>query len=370
MVPTYLWEQEVTKEKCMCKKISFVTTLILLTQASLAFAKSEITRVDEELIFESHRARLEPMPKAIIPGLSLMTKTIHEIPLAAQWQGMLNLASTPDEVSSGRRKYFKIRSSDLDKKKRNAMIQIYRELLAGQVLPERLVLYAYTRGKETYLLPEFFKLSEIGQAAILFHETLWVIDPRLTYDFVASAEIKFQRYVETSGGDHGYDSDLFQVLSKIFPDPTIILHAAARADFKAGRLKPFLDSGERLPLHVIRGRDLILPVEQHLWLMTRKHPHVLIFKELYAKQWDFPFYWPVYDRIEEYSWYRDRFGRTPEMDLAAKNYNRVLPRFYDGTVDFRKSPVVRVIPYTMAYLFPVKFDEDISPGEVFLEFTR
>jgi hypothetical protein len=71
---------------------------------------------------------------------------------------------------------------------------------ATKTSAEQIVLYAVTdtNSKNTYLLPNFYRLNLYGQMAILFHEAMWILTPDSTYASIIGAEVTFQAYLEQS----------------------------------------------------------------------------------------------------------------------------------------------------------------------------
>ena len=242
----------------------------------------------------------------------------------------------------GDRKYFAISDQDLSPEKRQQLIDAYAATMNGQVPKNELVVYAVTAENATYLLPEFYRLKETEQAAILFHEAEWILNPKLTYGNVIDGEMKFQAYVENAHGKYGYDSDLFSSFDLLFNNNMISLKGALIDDLAAGRLAPFLNSSGSLPLSILMSEkravvnggaehDLgggitgfdpyyVDPDRANLALtlsdLISKYPNIKSFERLYSLRNDLQFmFWdrsfiPLY---EEKGW--PRMAVTSDLSL-------------------------------------------------------
>jgi hypothetical protein len=134
----------------------------------------------------------DPLDFYTVPGLSLLVDRILRMPLPDNVKGELLAAITP----SFARTYHQISSDKFDPATRVELVQIYAKLL--NVKPAEVVIFAVTEPstKKTMLLPEFFRLSEVEQAAILFHEALWIVNQRATYEQIIDIEQVAQAYFQ------------------------------------------------------------------------------------------------------------------------------------------------------------------------------
>ncbi|QLY24480.1 hypothetical protein [Bdellovibrio sp. KM01] len=134
----------------------------------------------------------DPLSFYAVPGLSLLTNRILRMPLPENVKGDLLAAITPSLA----RNYHQISSDKFDPEARANLVSIYAKLL--NISPENVVIFAVTepKTKKTMLLPEFFRLNEIEQAAILFHEALWLVNPRATYEQIINIEQAAQAYFQ------------------------------------------------------------------------------------------------------------------------------------------------------------------------------
>jgi len=94
---------------------------------------------------------------------------------------------------------------------------------------KNLVLFALTNNLwQTFLLPEFYKLNQVQQAAILFHEALWNLDITIPYSEVVAAEMAAEAYFQDSKSSETYFnfySALLTVLDHKDKHPEILLQA-------------------------------------------------------------------------------------------------------------------------------------------------
>jgi hypothetical protein len=146
-------------------------------------------------------------------------------------------------IPKDNREYYEIQDADANAAKLQELTTTYQDALIRQLGPELASKFLNGEGQirisaltppgstKTSLLPSFFSLkSEAEQAAILFHEALWVLQKDASYDDVMAAENAVQNYIE--GGFPIYDPDLIRALKK-FPALDLGLMplvAAARQD--------------------------------------------------------------------------------------------------------------------------------------------
>jgi hypothetical protein len=165
-----------------------------------------------------------------IPSLDLLISVLDSTQGGApdSLQGKLIDAALPSDV----RRYFRIDSSQLDSNVYANLIAEYAKLLNGQIDPSNLDLAAITINRDTYLLPPFFQLKSAEQAAILFHESIWIVKPNVQYDELVNAEMVMQAHIEKYGTRVVYDPDLITMISSIMGYKLLPLLLAIKEDFK------------------------------------------------------------------------------------------------------------------------------------------
>ena len=97
------------------------------------------------------------------------------------------------------RHYYKADVDHLDPKVKSDIAAEYKKNMG--ITDDQFILYAVTdvTTQTTIIFPEFFQLSPTGQAAILFHESLWTYTDTKSYEHVVDAEMAFQDFSETTG---------------------------------------------------------------------------------------------------------------------------------------------------------------------------
>ncbi len=101
---------------------------------------------------------------------------------------------------------------------------------------ENIVLYAVTSGVTTVLLPNFFKLNELQQQVILFHENLWVLYPNEKYEDIVAIEIALENYLTIRSREN-----LLKFL-KIYRDDEAMLKFSVETDLKNNFMSPLVKS--------------------------------------------------------------------------------------------------------------------------------
>jgi hypothetical protein len=220
--------------------------------APLALAGSEtrnggggVRRDGSYLTFGSAGYQVRMTPLRAAPGLWQIENALRELPMDQTTRSRLVNAVSPGE----RRRYFGI-DEVLSPEKERELKEVYRKVLPP-VSEHELAFFALTspERRETYLLPAFFWLQPAEQSAILLHEALWVIDPKLSYELVVQAEIQFQKYLESGARD---PIDFYRTLDEVFGDHTISLKAALIHDRRTG-----VFPGRRLPLSQLLGQGSV-----------------------------------------------------------------------------------------------------------------
>jgi hypothetical protein len=187
------------------------------------------------LTFGSAKVKVGYLGMQQVPGLDLLISVLeaNHRGIPAEFQGLLLNAVLP----SNERRYFKIDQSQLNIATYTKLIAEYSKLLKNQIDPNALDLAAITIQNDTFLLPPFFQLKPAEQAAILFHESIWIIKPDIQYDELVSAEVTMQNHIEQFGTNSVYDLELLLVIGQIFNSPSVVFAAALNEDIKAGLFK-------------------------------------------------------------------------------------------------------------------------------------
>ncbi len=190
----------------------------------------------------------EAQPSENLEEVKVVAALIEKLALSDGIRGNLLRSLEPN----GARKYFKIEAKDLNPEKRAKLLAAYYSAI-GQVVPpeDKLTLVALTIGSETFLLPEFYQLSDAtARAAILFHEALWVRNPKIRLSSVLRAEIAVEKLLRSGSISKNiiYDFELFQVLKEALEDKHLGMVGAIRKDFEKGSIKIHLPNNLGAPI--------------------------------------------------------------------------------------------------------------------------
>ena len=181
----------------LLKYVAFLFFLAFSVFSNRAYSSAPITQ--------------PPLQKDQIPGMNLLVKTIQAMPIHDDEKNKLLAAVLP----SKERPYYRLGSDFLDPAERSALIKKYAELLG---IPEaQVTLFAVTNPlfQRTVLFPEFYDLkSERSQAALLFHESLWLLGVT-DYNTIVQAEAALQNYLENPNDPEIYFNFYYQ-LSRFF----------------------------------------------------------------------------------------------------------------------------------------------------------
>lgn len=172
--------------------------------------------------------------KAVIPFVamadlpqaeSLLETKIKLMPLPNDVVREFTLAVLP----LGKRKYYDLRDGSVDPRFRAELVNEYRKLVKDKDLRAQITIYAFTKDQTTYLLPEFFNLSNDQQEVILFHEALWALGKKSNYEKIVRAEILFERLVKSNTVNQ-FHGELYATLASILDRPFLPLISAGIAD--------------------------------------------------------------------------------------------------------------------------------------------
>ncbi len=167
------------------KNILAISMLALILPFSSVYAGPRVTGnggggIRQNGIYKTfYSAGVYILPEELteVPGAELYIKTIST--LAGEGRSTSKLLSSA--LPLGDRKFYKIAEDKMDETTTNRLIAEYARVVnqpAGD-----LILFAITeiQSKTTYLLPSFYQLTEIEQAAIIFHEAYWILKPSADY---------------------------------------------------------------------------------------------------------------------------------------------------------------------------------------------
>lgn len=200
--------------------------------------------------FYSAGLYVNPEAEADIPGAELYTQTV--LSLAGEGASTSQLLSSA--LPLGDRKFYKILEDKMDKTVMDRLLEEYARVVKQPTAD--LTIFAITDigSKITYLLPSFYKLSETEQAAILFHEAYWILNPQADYAEVVAAESSFQQFVELKQSGK-FDLRLPRLLGKLLNDPTLPLKSAFSEDAKNQKIQNIIDSNGNIEIRYLFAND-------------------------------------------------------------------------------------------------------------------
>lgn len=198
-------------------------------------------------------------------------------------------------MQSENRRYFKVKPETFTQEIRDRLIEEYsRVTKAGK---DELTLFAITDNESgnTYLFPDYYKLTSSEQWAILFHEAYWIAHPDTTYEDIVDTEIKFQAYIE----DQDSSVKLYRFIKKI-SDQKEILATSIAYDLNNKALIGPLENEKYLPISYILGNEWIQYYKQtikyadptllqncysllqtHLFNLRLEHPKSMLLQIIY-----------------------------------------------------------------------------------------
>lgn len=164
-------------------------------------------------VFAANSIPTKPLKLDEIPGMRLLVNTMHSMPIYKGEKASFINAILPAE----KRTYYRGEDDFLPPNQRQRLIKKYAAIL--KVPESNIVLFAVTDPKigRTVLFPNFFKLkSEMAQAALLFHESAWLIGTagHQTYKKVVSAEVALQNYLKNPNDGEAY-YDFYDRMSQL-----------------------------------------------------------------------------------------------------------------------------------------------------------
>lgn len=174
-------------------------------------------------------AQRRPLEISEIPGLNYLIQKVLSLQISEGAKNQILTAIFPTEDRS----YHTTNASQFDEKLKQELRQKYAQLMNIPV--EKVVIFATTdpEHQETILLPEFYHLRESEQAAILFHEALWILNPLLEYADVVAVESAAQAFFEQPlVGQNVYA--FYSQLSRLLKNGIVPLTAALQFDQTSG----------------------------------------------------------------------------------------------------------------------------------------
>ncbi len=205
-----------------------------------------ITRKGQYITFGSAGLRLKlggALRRDQLPALEKLVEALTS-PLVSS----ITMVKVIDAIMpSSSRKYFPIEDAQLDEAKRAELMKVYQQMTNAQYDPNDVVLFGITVGNETYLLPKFFKIrsiekplevAEAEEAAVLFHESLWVLNPKwaltpeLYYEKVVEGEMLIQAHIQNKNVNKKFDLPLFSYIADVTGKPMSVAIAALKYDYE------------------------------------------------------------------------------------------------------------------------------------------
>lgn len=190
--------------------MKFLAALLVLLLASNSFATGTelgdggggVFKDGRYMTYQSARIPIKSVPATMmqIPGMNLLLQRMSSAPILDVAKTQILSAIIP----SGAREYHMVPAEALSPELRKSITAQYAKIFHCE--QSEVVLFAVTDpvSKKTALFPEFFKLTETEQAAILFHETMWVLGKSFNYQEVLDLEGAAQAYFENPLNDDAF----------------------------------------------------------------------------------------------------------------------------------------------------------------------
>lgn len=202
--------------------MKFILNFLILFIALTAFAGTELQdggggvfKQGRYMTYYTARIPIKPAPASTlqIPGMSYLLEKLSALTVLDEAKTQLLRATLP----SGVREYHIVPAEALSPEVRKSIVAEYAKIFH---CPESdVALFAVTDPlrNTTALFPEFFKLTETEQAAILFHESLWVSGKILTYQEVLDLEAAAQAYFETPQDEDAFYNFHYKISNLFTP---------------------------------------------------------------------------------------------------------------------------------------------------------
>ncbi len=182
-----------------------------------------------------------------VPELKELVKYIGQTPyLSDTTKATLINALEP----SMNRKYYEVDRWRFTKKELAEIKAQYGN--AMQIDAQHVHLYAVTdpANDATYLLPDYYKLSQVDQEAILYHEAYWILHPTSNYTTVIESESAFEAFLENP-----YSSTNIMNWLATVGTTADELKAAIQFDLNTGALGGLLVNQNQIPLEKLFGKQ-------------------------------------------------------------------------------------------------------------------
>ncbi|WII71293.1 hypothetical protein QJS83_12555 [Bdellovibrio sp. 22V] len=165
-----------------------------------------------------------------VPGLNLIAPMMQKLMLTDESKKTIfeNL------IPSSRRAFFKVDEARLDDSSFASIIREYSEIM--KLPKEEVVLFALTfpKKKQTVLFPAFFQLKPVEQAAILLHEAMWVVNPKIRYDQMIQLEMATQVLLENPEPTIAQQWTFYSNFHQVIGDGANLVKVAFVLDIQAG----------------------------------------------------------------------------------------------------------------------------------------
>lgn len=225
-----------------------------------AFGAGGIVRNGEVLTIGSSgiRVELEPLPSEHLPELTSVAAAVRSLVLPTNEMGALLRELRP----SPERKFFRV--NRIHSASEEEMVKAYRNLMPDLPGSDNFTIFALTdpSKKETYLLPNFFRLATAAEkGAILFHESLVSGGARDTEKLV-SAESAIQSFLKCATNCGAQKDELqlkilsFYSRSIVAQISLILLQKAAVEDGKNSALPGIITAQGDLNIKALLGSEL------------------------------------------------------------------------------------------------------------------
>lgn len=222
----------------------FGILILSLTVVSLVGAIAHATGTDVQnggggvvkdghyMTFASAQIPIKDQPEqaADIPGMKLLIGQISALKFTSFAKNTLLNTIYPVQERS----YYKVDASHYDETVRAKIISNYKKLMSLDP-NDNIVLFAVTDVKThtTFLLPEFYQLKEVEQAAILLHESSWIFDPAQSYNHIVALEMSAQAYFEQPQNAQ-LTFNFYRNLSVAMNQPMALIYAMIKIQYPTG----------------------------------------------------------------------------------------------------------------------------------------
>lgn len=184
------------------------------------------------MTFASAQIPVKQLPEAAqdIPGLQLLLQKTSDLQLTNQTKSVLLSNIYPVKG----RAYYRVDAAKYDEKVRQQITDNYTKMMSTPS-NEHIVLFAVTdiESNATFLLPEFYQLTEVEQATILLHETAWILNPKQTYEDIVELETSAQLFFQ-----HPQDPQnifrFYRNVTQVLNDPTALVYAMIKIQYPHG----------------------------------------------------------------------------------------------------------------------------------------